>query len=80
MIRIEAGISEIMCSQPNQSGPYVFEIAQTDGLLGRGAYGEVGKYVLTDGRTVAGKKIHESLLAYDPEQSMNTHIIAESKK
>ena len=69
-----------MCSQPNQSEPYVFEIAQADGLLGRGAYGEVGKYVLTDGRTVAGKKIHESLLAYDHEQSMNTHIIAESEK
>ena len=71
-----------MCSQHNQSGPYVFEIAKTDESLrlGRGAYGEVEKYVLTDGRTVAGKKIHESLLAYDPEQSMNTHIIAESEK
>ena len=69
-----------MCSQHNQSGPYVFEIAQTDGLLGRGAYGEVRKYVLKDGRTVAGKKIHELLLTDGPEQSMNTHIIAESEK
>ena len=69
-----------MCSQLNQGGPYVFEIAQTDGLLGHGAYGEVRKYVLKDGRTVAGKKIHESLLVDDPEQSLNTHIIAESEK
>ena len=69
-----------MCNQQNQSGPYVFEIAQTGESLGHGAYGEVGKYVLTDGRTVAGKKIHELLLADDPVQSMNTHIIAESEK
>ena len=69
-----------MCSQPNQRGPCVFEIAQTGESLGRGAYGEVEQYVLKNGRTVAGKKIHELLLADDPKQSMNTHIIAESEK
>ena len=30
--------------------------------------------------SLAGKKIHDSLLADDPKQSMNTHIIAESEK